>query len=215
MCPPFENIERIGRDGVHLMIRSVHHEIDAGGDLAELSDNQLVSIESIVVGHMFLEIRIAEICEVADYDVGMPDRRLYIGDCLAAGNGEYGIRVGFHDRRFTGYVVRSCKSIYKSIYKCSNAVVRFGGTEISGRIFLFRPAVVRNRRTCYGIDPFPPVSEGSGGTEGPRQGRFKYVITVRRLSGGQWRFVFFVESSLWQRMFGMVAVLAGSDIRDR
>ena len=86
--PTFENVERKRRSGIHLMIGTVHDEIYAGGDLAKLTDNQLISAKIIMVRDVFLEIRITEVRKVADDNVRIFDLWLDVRNGFAVRHGE-------------------------------------------------------------------------------------------------------------------------------
>ena len=78
--PAFENVERKGRCGIHLMIGTVHDEIHTGGNLAEFTDNQLIATKIVMVRHVLFKIRIAEVRKVADKDIRILYLRFNICD---------------------------------------------------------------------------------------------------------------------------------------
>ena len=75
------------------MVGAVHDEFHAGGNLAELSDNQLVADKVVVVRHMAFEFRVRDIGEVPDNDVRVLDGRLDVDFLVVARNRMLGVRI--------------------------------------------------------------------------------------------------------------------------
>lgn len=75
------------------MICSVHDKGYSGGNLTKTSDDELVAVGIVMMGDVAFEVDIAEIREVADYDVRVLDGRFYVGDRLATGDGKCLMRI--------------------------------------------------------------------------------------------------------------------------
>jgi hypothetical protein len=72
---PTGDIKRIGRNTTHLVVRAVHYELHARGNLTELPDNQAVAVKIVVVCDMTLKVPVAEISIITNNDVGAGNRR--------------------------------------------------------------------------------------------------------------------------------------------
>ena len=66
------------------MVRTIHYECHARCYLAELSDNQPITVEIIMMQYMLLKVGIAEIREVTDYNVRILYGWLYVCDGITA-----------------------------------------------------------------------------------------------------------------------------------
>jgi hypothetical protein len=69
--PALRGEEREGRDRVHLVVRAVHDELHASGNLTELANDQSIANKIIVMRDVFFEIDIAEIGEITNDDAGI------------------------------------------------------------------------------------------------------------------------------------------------
>ena len=89
------------------MVCTIHYECHARCYLTELSDNQPVADEIIMMQYMLLKVSIAEIREVTDYYVRILYGRLYVCDGIAAPYGKNRVRIWLHDLLFivTFYLV--------------------------------------------------------------------------------------------------------------
>ena len=68
------------------MVRPVHDEFHAGGNLAKLADDELVPDKVVVVGDMPLKILVGKVGEIAHNDVWVFDGGLDEGQCLHVGD---------------------------------------------------------------------------------------------------------------------------------
>ena len=75
------------------MVGAVHDEFHAGGNLAELSDNELVADKVIVVRHMAFEFRVRDIGEVPDNDVRVLDGWLDVDFLVVACDRMHRVRI--------------------------------------------------------------------------------------------------------------------------
>ncbi|MNZ88025.1 hypothetical protein D3C78_1069060 [compost metagenome] len=50
------NIERVGRNRIHSMVRTIHNKFNTFGNRAELPNNELVTNKIIMMSHMLLKL---------------------------------------------------------------------------------------------------------------------------------------------------------------
>ena len=86
LLPCAEDIERVSGGCVHLVVGPVHHEFHAGGNLAELADDELVPDKVVMVGDVLLKVLVGNIGEIAHNDVLVFDGGLDEGQCLHVGD---------------------------------------------------------------------------------------------------------------------------------
>ena len=86
LLPCAEDVEGVSGGRVHLVVRPVHHEFNAGGNLAELADDELVADKVVMVGDVPLKILVGNIGEIAHNDVLVFDIGLDEGQCLHVGD---------------------------------------------------------------------------------------------------------------------------------
>ena len=105
----FQGVKRECRDGVHLVVSTVHNELYACGYLTELADNEPVAVPIVQVRHMAFKIRVCDIGELADANVRIFERGLNIYFVFVPGNGVHGVWVGsnFHGCHRCAYRCRA------------------------------------------------------------------------------------------------------------
>jgi hypothetical protein len=69
-----KGVEREGGESVHLVVGTDHNKLDAGCDLAERADDEFVFVPPVVMCDMALKLRVGNVGEVPDDDVGIGDR---------------------------------------------------------------------------------------------------------------------------------------------
>ena len=92
--PPLQRVKGKGGDGIHLVVRAVHDELNACRDLTEFPDDEPVAVPFIQVGNVAFKVRVGDIGEIPDRDIGICDRRFYIDLFVVPRDWVYGIRVG-------------------------------------------------------------------------------------------------------------------------
>ena len=88
LLPCAEDVERVSGGCVHLVVSPVHHEFHAGGNLAELADDELVADKVVMVGDVPLKVLVGKVGEIAHndvlvFDIGLDEgQSLHVGDRL-------------------------------------------------------------------------------------------------------------------------------------
>ncbi len=82
LVPRSENIKRVSRYGVHLVVCPVHHKLYTCTNLAEFTDNEFIANKIIMVRNVFLKVSIRKISKIAYNDIRIFNRRFYKCKCV-------------------------------------------------------------------------------------------------------------------------------------